>query len=113
MGALVSNADVEQIVRQHPNRFRGICSVNIRQPMKAIAEVRACAKRDLSEQTNPDCPSVSARRAHRISAKGLVLGRRRGAAAGIDEMARNRPCRDRMCGCGRCHDTGFCPDLSE
>ena len=45
MGALVSNADVEHIVRQHPNRFRGICSVNIRQPMKAIAEVRSCAKR--------------------------------------------------------------------
>lgn len=45
MGALVSNADVEHMVRQHPNRFRGICSVNIRQPMKAIAEVRSCAKR--------------------------------------------------------------------
>lgn len=44
-GYLVSNAEVERAVRAHPDRLRGICAVNIRQPMRALAEMRDCIKR--------------------------------------------------------------------
>lgn len=44
-GYLVSNDEVEAMVRQYPSRLQGICAVNIRRPMKAIEELRACVKR--------------------------------------------------------------------
>lgn len=44
-GFLVSNAEVERAVQAHPDRLRGICAVNIRQPMRAVAELRDCVRR--------------------------------------------------------------------
>jgi predicted TIM-barrel fold metal-dependent hydrolase len=39
-GPLISNDDVAGIVKQHPDRFTGVASVDLRQPVAAIRELR-------------------------------------------------------------------------
>jgi uncharacterized protein len=41
-GPLISNDEVAAIVRKHPDRFIGIASVNLHQPMDAVRELRRC-----------------------------------------------------------------------
>lgn len=43
-GALISNDEVAGIVNQHPDRFRGIASVDISRPMEGIRELNRCVK---------------------------------------------------------------------
>ncbi|MBN1572325.1 MAG: amidohydrolase [Deltaproteobacteria bacterium] len=43
-GALISNDEVKEIVNHHPDRFRGIASVDISRPMEGIRELNRCAK---------------------------------------------------------------------
>jgi hypothetical protein len=43
-GELVSNDDVARIVDDHPERFRGVGSVDLTRPMKAVAEVERCVE---------------------------------------------------------------------
>ncbi len=43
-GALISNDEVAQCVRQHPARFRGLASANLYRPMDAVRELRRCVK---------------------------------------------------------------------
>ena len=41
-GALISNDEVAAFVRQYPNRFIGIASVDLARPMDGVREVRRC-----------------------------------------------------------------------
>jgi hypothetical protein len=43
-GALISNEEVASIVAEYPDRFVGIASVNLYNPMDAIRELRHCVK---------------------------------------------------------------------
>ena len=43
-GSLISNEEVFNVIKEHPTRFKGLASVNLRKPMKAIAELRKCVK---------------------------------------------------------------------
>lgn len=43
-GTLISNDEVAEIVKGHPDRFKGIASVDISRPMEGIREVRRCVK---------------------------------------------------------------------
>jgi predicted TIM-barrel fold metal-dependent hydrolase len=41
-GALISNDEVLQVVRRYPDRFTGLASVNLRDPVSAVRELRTC-----------------------------------------------------------------------
>ena len=41
-GPLISNDEVAAIVSKHPDRFTGIASANLYQPMEAVRELRRC-----------------------------------------------------------------------
>lgn len=41
-GAMLSNDHVARLVRAHPDRFLGVCSVDLMQPMDAVRELRRC-----------------------------------------------------------------------
>ncbi len=41
-GALISNDEVAELVRAHPDRFVGVASVDLRQPHEAVRELRRC-----------------------------------------------------------------------
>lgn len=41
-GALISNGDVASLVEAHPTRFAGIASVDLRNPVRAVRELRRC-----------------------------------------------------------------------
>ena len=41
-GPLISNDEVASIVKKYPDRFIGIASVNLYQPMEAVRELRRC-----------------------------------------------------------------------
>jgi uncharacterized protein len=43
-GALISNDEVAGWVKQHPDRFAGIGSVDLARPMDAVRELRRCVK---------------------------------------------------------------------
>ena len=43
-GPLISNDEVAAIVKQYPDRFVGIASVDLYRPMDAIRELRRCVK---------------------------------------------------------------------
>lgn len=43
-GALLSNDEVAQTVRAHPDRFAGVGSVDLFRPMDAVRELRRCVK---------------------------------------------------------------------
>jgi len=43
-GALIDNDEVASFVRAHPQRLRGVASVNLFRPMDAIRELRRCVK---------------------------------------------------------------------
>jgi len=43
-GPLISNDEVASVVKQFPDRFVGIASVNLFKPMEAIRELRRCIK---------------------------------------------------------------------
>ncbi|MBW2180812.1 MAG: amidohydrolase [Deltaproteobacteria bacterium] len=44
-GILISNDNVASVVKQFPNRFIGIASVNLFKPMEAVRELRRCVKK--------------------------------------------------------------------
>lgn len=41
-GPLISNEDVDRVVAEHPDRFVGVASVDLRRPMAAVRELRRC-----------------------------------------------------------------------
>jgi uncharacterized protein len=41
-GMLIDNDEVAAVVRQAPNRFKGIALVDLRNPVRAIREIRRC-----------------------------------------------------------------------
>lgn len=41
-GMLIDNDEVAEVVERHPERFRGVASVDLRDPMGAVREVRRC-----------------------------------------------------------------------
>ena len=41
-GSLISNAEVFEFINQYPDRFIGIASVRLDQPVKAVRELRSC-----------------------------------------------------------------------
>jgi uncharacterized protein len=41
-GALISNAEVAEVVRRAPERFRGLASVDLTDPVGAVREIRRC-----------------------------------------------------------------------
>ena len=41
-GALISNDEVAAFVRQHPDRLGGLAAVDLRQPVRAVRELRRC-----------------------------------------------------------------------
>jgi len=43
-GILISNDEVSSILQKHPNRFRGVASVDLFRPMEAVRELRRCVK---------------------------------------------------------------------
>jgi predicted TIM-barrel fold metal-dependent hydrolase len=43
-GALIDNDEVAAFVRQHPDRFLGIASVDLSRPMEAVRELRRCVR---------------------------------------------------------------------
>ena len=43
-GALISNEDVAALVEAHPDRFVGVASVDLREPVPAVRELRRCVK---------------------------------------------------------------------
>ncbi len=43
-GALIDNDEVEACVRAHPDRLRGLASVDIARPMQAVRELRRCVR---------------------------------------------------------------------
>ncbi len=43
-GALISNEEVYELTKRHPDQFLGIASVDIRRPMEAVRELRRCVK---------------------------------------------------------------------
>jgi len=43
-GALISNDEVSELVRAHPGRFVGVASVDLRQPVAAVRELRRCVE---------------------------------------------------------------------
>jgi predicted TIM-barrel fold metal-dependent hydrolase len=43
-GALISNDSVAELVRAYPDRFAGVASVDIRQPMAAVRELRRAVR---------------------------------------------------------------------
>lgn len=43
-GALISNEEVAESVRSHPDRFGGLASVDLQQPLEAVRELRRCVK---------------------------------------------------------------------
>lgn len=43
-GMLISNDDVAATVRRHPERLRGVGSVDLRDPVEAVREVRRCVE---------------------------------------------------------------------
>ena len=44
-GPLISNEEVATIVKNYPERFMGIASVNLFKPMEAVRELRRCVKK--------------------------------------------------------------------
>ncbi|MCO4744002.1 MAG: amidohydrolase [Proteobacteria bacterium] len=45
-GPLISNDEVATMLRAHPDRFIGACSVDLRRPMNAVREIRRCVEED-------------------------------------------------------------------
>lgn len=43
-GPLIDNDEVAAVIRQHPERFRGLASVDLRRPMVAVRELRRCVR---------------------------------------------------------------------
>lgn len=43
-GPLIPNEFVHDLVQQHPDRFVGIASVNLKKPMEAVADLRRCVQ---------------------------------------------------------------------
>lgn len=43
-GALISNDEVASFVRAHPDRLRGVASVDLSRPMEAVRELRRCVR---------------------------------------------------------------------
>lgn len=43
-GPLISNDDVAELVAAHPDRFGGIASVDLRDPVRAVREIRRCVR---------------------------------------------------------------------
>jgi predicted TIM-barrel fold metal-dependent hydrolase len=43
-GPLLSNDEVAAVVAAHPDRFRGVASVDLRRPMAAVRELRRCVR---------------------------------------------------------------------
>ncbi len=43
-GRLITNDDVAGWVAEHPNRFAGIASVDLRRPMEGVRELRRCVE---------------------------------------------------------------------
>ncbi len=43
-GPIISNREVAGWVAQHPKRFSGVASVDVRRPMEAVRELRRCVK---------------------------------------------------------------------
>jgi len=41
-GDLISNGEVAELVRAHPDRFVGVASVDLREPVAAVRELRRC-----------------------------------------------------------------------
>jgi predicted TIM-barrel fold metal-dependent hydrolase len=43
-GPLISNEEVAALVKDHPDRFVGVASVNLGRPMEAVRELRRCVR---------------------------------------------------------------------
>lgn len=43
-GALIGNDEVASFVREHPQRLRGVASVDLHRPMEAVRELRRCVR---------------------------------------------------------------------
>ncbi|NKQ54153.1 amidohydrolase [Amycolatopsis sp. K13G38] len=43
-GVLISNDEVASVVDKHPGRFAGIASVDLRDPVRAVREIRRCVR---------------------------------------------------------------------
>ncbi|WP_020666680.1 amidohydrolase family protein [Amycolatopsis nigrescens] len=43
-GVLISNDEVAEVVRQHPDRFAGVAAVDLNDPVGAVREIRRCVR---------------------------------------------------------------------